>query len=80
VGNAREEEESGAAEGALWLHCRLQHGPRLCEADCSGEFLHRPEWRPVERRGQMERTPAEPESRNEELRYVGVGHDIWGQG
>lgn len=31
-----------AAAGARWLHCRLQHGPDLCEADCIGEYRHRP--------------------------------------
>jgi hypothetical protein len=35
-----------AAEGARWLHCRLQHGPGLCEVDCPGEFRHRPDWKP----------------------------------
>jgi hypothetical protein len=35
------------SEGARWPHCRTQHGPGLCEADCPGEFRHRPAWRPA---------------------------------
>jgi hypothetical protein len=36
-----------ASAGARWLHCWLQHGPGLCEADCKGEYRHRPERQPA---------------------------------
>src|SRR5512133_3916305 len=39
--------EEAASEGARWLHCRLEHGPGLCKADCAGEFRHRPAWKPA---------------------------------
>jgi hypothetical protein len=39
--------EAAASEGAHWLGCRMQHGPGVCEADCKGEFRHRPQWQPA---------------------------------
>jgi hypothetical protein len=41
--NARQRhpDELAASRGAL--HCGLQHGSSLCEADC-GEFRHRSPW------------------------------------
>jgi hypothetical protein len=39
--------EEAASEGARWLHCRMEHGPGLCEADCAGEFRHRSAWKPA---------------------------------
>jgi hypothetical protein len=35
------------AEGGRWLHCRLEHGPGLCDVSCVGEFRHRPAWQPL---------------------------------
>jgi hypothetical protein len=41
-------DELAAMNGARWLHCRLQHGPGLCEATCTGEDRHRPAWKPAQ--------------------------------
>ncbi len=71
-----------ASAGAQWVHCRLQHGPGLCEVDRAGEDRHCPAWKPFERTGQdeVEGATAEPDRLppNEELRCVGVGHAVWG--
>jgi hypothetical protein len=38
--------QAEASAGAVWLYCRLEHGPGLCEVECPGKFLHRPPWQP----------------------------------
>ena len=63
------------SDEAQWLHCRLQHGPGLCEVDCPGLNRHRP---PVQREDRVE-PPAEPESRTEELRHGGPSLEISGK-